>query len=177
MMAGGTSGEIRAAQRVDALPSPRPAGVARRGFWLVAGSIAAAAAPVAYLLSQGSADPSSLLLAAVLCGGIGYFALNSLTASLHAVRAPVMNRFRSFAFVGGGVVGLAVFLYTTVLGPAAVMGWQAFEVELHRIDGAAAAVLLLKAVGHVVAGGLLVEILSRRLFGARQAESGEKNAR
>jgi hypothetical protein len=148
------------------------------GFWPKAGAVLAAGVAVACSVASGRTEPFDLVLAAVLFGGIGYFALGTFGRSRISLRA-LRQVPRSPAFLLGGAAGLAYFVYVTFVGPTAGPEWGGSSVfhDGAMQGGLAAAVLLLKAAGHVVAGGLLVEVFSRRLSGARQAESGEKNAR
>ena len=150
--------------------------------WPKAGAVLAAGFAIVYSLSQGRTDPFGLVLVTVLFGGIAYFALNSFRKSLNNLHTVRTQLFRSPAFLVGGVAGLAYFVYATFVSPTMVMGVEwgeqtAFQDGFQQADFGAAAILLLKAAGHIVAGGLLVEVIARRVFGARQAESGEENAR
>jgi hypothetical protein len=150
--------------------------------WPKAGAVLAAGFAIVYSMSQGRTDPFGLVLVTVLFGGIAYFALNSFRKSLNNVHTVRTQLFRSPAFLVGGVAGLAYFVYATFINPTMVMGVEwgeqtAFQDGFQQADLGAAAILLLKAAGHIVAGGLLVEVIARRVFGARQAEGAEKNAR
>ena len=153
---------------------------AARGHWPKAGAVLAAGLAMAYSVSHGRTEPFDLALAAVLYGGIAYFALDTLAKSGISLRTLRSQLFRSPAFLLGGAGGLAYFVYVTFVRPTMGGEWGEPTVFHHGVmQGgiAAVAVLVLKAAGHVVAGGLLVEVFSRRMSGARQAESGEKNAR
>ena len=155
-------------------------GPVAEGHWPKAGAVLGTGLAIAYCVANGRTEPFDLVLAAVLFGGIGYFALSALTRSRVNPRALGVQLLRSKTFLLGGLAGLSYFVYVTFVSPTTGAEWggpAAFVDGLQPGGFAASAVLLLKAAGHVVAGGLLVEVFSRRMSGARQAESGEKNAR
>jgi hypothetical protein len=126
---------------------------------------------LAYLVNDGKTDPFGLTVVPLLFAAISYFALNKVRKSLNDLHVVRTQSFRSPAFLAGGALGLGYFIYSTFISPEMIMGQEwglqtAFADGFQQADLGAVAMLLLKAAGMIVAGGLLIEFISKRLFGA-----------
>ena len=138
--------------------------------WPKALGVVAAAFALGYLIYDGKRDLFGLVLVPLLFGGFAYLAGNRFRKSLNNLHIARTQLFRSPAFLVGGAVGLAYFVYSTFVAPETIMGQEwgvqtAFADGFQQQDLSAVAMLLLKAVGLVVLGGFIVEAISKRLFG------------
>lgn len=139
-------------------------------------AVAAAVFALVFLISDGKRDPFGLILVPILFGGMSYLALNGVRKSLNNLHVARTQLFRSPAFLAGAVIGLGYFVYSTFISPTMIMGVEwgeqtAFYDGFQQKDFGAAAILLLKGAGYMVGGGIAVEFIARKMFGAGQAET------
>jgi hypothetical protein len=139
-------------------------------------AVAAAVFALVFLISDGKRDAFGLAVVPILFGGLSYLFLNGLRKSLNGMHTVRTQLFRSRPFLAGGVLGLSYFIYSTFIQPTTVMGVEwglqtAFDDGFQQQDLGAVAMLLLKAAGYMVMGGIAVEFIARKLFGADKAET------
>jgi hypothetical protein len=135
--------------------------------WPKYGAVIAAAFALGYLLVDGARDPFGLVFAPVLFGVISYFTLNRLRKALNHLHFARTEGFRSPAFVAGAVAGLAFFIYQTFISPQTIMGVEwgvqtAFADGFQQEDLSAVVMLILKAAGFMIGGGVLFGFVAKR---------------
>jgi hypothetical protein len=153
--------------------------------WPKFGAAAVALFALGYLLMEGDKGFGSVVLVALLGGGISYFWLSMFRRSVNNVHTARTEIFRSPRFAIGAALGLGYFVYSTFLrGPAvydsdiaqAVAEYTdpltPFRDGFQQRDLSAVARLILKAAGMMVAGGVIVKMIARRLLGE---EAGSAN--
>ena len=118
-----------------------------------------------------NADLFSIVFVGLIAGAIGYFVLSKFRMSLNSLHAIRTIGSRSPAFKIGALVGLGYFLYSTFFSPTEIMGLEwgeqtAFDDGFQRQDFGAVAILLLKAAGLMALGGIILDIVANRFFGA-----------
>ena len=138
-----------------------------------------------YYVTSGKGDLFTLVLATALAGGISYLVLNGFRKSVNNVHTARTEVFRSPRFAIGAALGFCYFVYSTLTGgPDASDSEIAravaeftdplapFRDGLQQRDLSAVAMLILKAAGMMVAGGVIVRMIARRLLGE---EAGSAN--
>ncbi|MEO5322485.1 hypothetical protein PV773_04095 [Mesorhizobium sp. CC13] len=146
--------------------------------WPKFGAVAAALFAFGYYVMSGKRDLFSLVLATLLAGGIVYFVLNRFRKSVDDVHTARTEIFRSPRFAVGALLGFGYFVYSTFFGAVestgneftdAVAQFQdpltPFRDGFQQKDLAAVAMLILKAAGMMVFGGLIVRTIAKRVLG------------
>ncbi|MCF3642035.1 hypothetical protein LXM94_18880 [Rhizobium sp. TRM95111] len=123
------------------------------------------------VVMEGRTDPFSVVLVSLLAGGIFYWGANKFRKSLDDLHAARTNALKSPVYLAGALVGLGYFVYSTFLAPSEVLGIEvgeqtAFKDGVQASDMGAVALLLLKAAGCAVAGGIAFQFIAKRIFGA-----------
>ncbi|MCT7662434.1 hypothetical protein [Shinella kummerowiae] len=126
------------------------------------------------VVMSGRTDPVRVVLTSLLAGLFFYWVANKFRKSLDDLHAVRTNPFKSPAYLAGALVGFGYFVYSTFLAPSEVLGVEvgeqtAFKDGLQAADMGAVALLLLKAAGSAVAGGVAFQFIARRVFGAANA--------
>lgn len=126
------------------------------------------------VVMSGRTDPFSLVLTSLLAGLFFYWVANKFRKSLDDLHAVRTNPLKSPVYLAGALVGFGYFVYSTFLAPSEVLGVEvgeqtAFKDGLQTADMGAVALLLLKAAGSAVAGGVAFQFIARRIFGAGNA--------
>lgn len=146
--------------------------------WPKFGAVAAALLALGYYVISGRSDIFSLVLATLLTGGIVYFVINRFRKSVDDVHTARTEIFRSPRFAVGALLGFGYFVYSTFFGAVestgneftdAVAQFQdpltPFRDGFQQKDLAAVAMLILKAAGMMVFGGLIVRTIAKRVLG------------
>ena len=149
--------------------------------WPKYGAAIAAVFALAYSLYDGKRFVLGLILVPILFGAMSYLAMNGLRKSLNNVHVARTQLFRSPAFLAGAVAGFAYFIYSTFISPQMVMGVEwgaqtAFDDGIQQKDLGAVAILMLKAAGYMVGGGIAVEFVTKK-FRGNDSAGGQNNAR
>ncbi|WP_144223073.1 hypothetical protein [Mesorhizobium amorphae] len=152
--------------------------------WPKLGASAAALFAFGYSISSGRTDPFSLVLVTALAGGMVYFVLNKFRKSVDDVHTARTEIFRSPRFAVGALLGLCYFVYSTFFGSSESTGNQIadavakfqdpltpFHDGFQQQDLSAVAMLILKAAGMMVFGGLIVRTVARRVLGEEESGS------
>ncbi|MCR6498600.1 hypothetical protein MUO32_06120 [Shinella sp. CPCC 101442] len=126
------------------------------------------------VVMSGRTDPFSVVFASLLAGLFFYWVANKFRKSLDDLHAVRTNPLKSPAYLAGALVGFGYFVYSTFLAPSEVLGVEvgeqtAFKDGLQTTDMGAVALLLLKAAGSAVAGGVAFQFIAKRFFGAGNA--------
>jgi hypothetical protein len=134
-----------------------------------------------YLLVDGKRDPFGLIFAPVLFGAISYFTLNRLRKALNHVHMVRTGSFRSPAYAVGAAAGFLFFIYQTFISPQMILGVEwgvqtAFADGVQSEDLPAVGLLILKAAGFMVGGGVLFEFVAKRLRGDAGAPDTRKSS-
>ncbi|UVK36370.1 hypothetical protein LHFGNBLO_003283 [Mesorhizobium sp. AR10] len=139
-----------------------------------------------YYLTRGKGDLFTVVLATLLAGAFSYLVLNGFRKSVNNVHTARTELFRSPRFAIGAVLGLGYFVYSTFLrGPPDASDSEIaravaeftdplapFRDGFQQRDLSAVAMLILKAAGMMVLGGLVVKTVAKRLLGE---EAGSAN--
>jgi len=153
--------------------------------WPKFGAAAFALFMVVYSLIYENRGLATILFASLLGGAISYFVLSMFRKSVNNLHTARTEIFKSPRFAVGAALGLGYFVYSTFLrGPAvydsdiaqAVAEYSdpllPFRDGFQQRDLSAVATLILKAAGMMVAGGVIVRMIARRLLGE---EAGSAN--
>lgn len=126
------------------------------------------------VVMSGRTDPFSVVFTSLLAGLFFYWVTNKFRKSLDDLHAVRTNPLKSPVYLAGALVGFGYFVYSTFLAPSEVLGVEvgeqtAFKDGLQAADMGAVALLLLKAAGSAVAGGVAFQFIAKRVFGAGNA--------
>ena len=156
--------------------------------WPKFGAAAFALFALGYYVTSGKGDLFTLVLATLLAGGFGYLVLSGFRRSVNNVHTARTELFRSPRFAVGAALGLGYFIYSTFLrsppdASDSEIARAVFEFTdpltpfrdgFQQRDLSAVATLILKAAGMMVAGGVIVRMIARRLLGEEAGSA--KNA-
>lgn len=137
-----------------------------------------------HLWTRAKIDLFGLVFATLVIGAVSYFVLSRIRKSIDDVHTARTELFRSPRFAVGAVLGFGYFLYSTFTGgpdasdseiARAVSEFndplQPFRDGFQQKDLGAVAMLILKAAGLMVLGGMISKAIARRLLGEEQAGS------
>jgi hypothetical protein len=149
--------------------------------WPKYAAVVAAMFSLGYLLVDGQRYPFGLIFVPVIFGAISYFTMNRLRKALNHVHILRTGGFRSPAYMAGAAAGFLFFIYQTFITPQMILGVEwgvqtAFADGVQSEDLPAVGMLILKAAGFMVGGGVLFEFVAKRLRGDAGAPDTRKSS-